>query len=81
MKRHKTPLHNRGRIKFDPQIQIGTKIYVQNLLEPSNGILNRFYLTRGSTLTSQDFTLLEQKFKKKIIPFLIQLNENKKICF
>ena len=56
MKRHKTPLHNRGRIKFDPQIQIGTKIYVQNLLVPSNDILNRFCLTRGSTLTSQDYS-------------------------
>ena len=33
----------------------GTKVYVQNQSGPSNGILHRFCLTAGSTLTSQDF--------------------------
>ena len=33
----------------------GTKVYVQNQSGPSNGILHRFCLTRGSTLTSQDY--------------------------
>ena len=30
------------------------KVYVQTWLAPSNGILHRFCLTKGSTLTSQD---------------------------
>ena len=33
----------------------GSKIYVQNQSGPSNSILHRFCLTRGSTLTSQDY--------------------------
>ena len=33
----------------------GTKVYVQNQSGPSNDILHRFCLTRGSTLTSQDY--------------------------
>ena len=33
----------------------GTKVYVQNQSGPSNGILHRFCLTGGSTLTSQDY--------------------------
>ena len=33
-----------------------TKVYVQNKLEPSSGILHHYYLTRGSTLTSQDYS-------------------------
>ena len=31
------------------------KVYVQNQSGPSNGILHRFCLTKGSTLTSQDY--------------------------
>ena len=34
----------------------GTKVYVQNWSEPSNDILHCFCLTRGSTLTSQDYS-------------------------
>ena len=34
----------------------GTEVYVQNWLEPSNGISQRFCLTRESTLTSQDYS-------------------------
>ena len=34
----------------------GTKVYVQNWLEPSNRILHRFCLTRESTITSQDYS-------------------------
>ena len=34
----------------------GTKVYVQNPLEPSSGILHHYHLTRGSTLTSQDYS-------------------------
>ena len=33
----------------------GTKVYVQNRLEPSSGILHHYHLTRGSTLTRQDY--------------------------
>ena len=33
----------------------GTKVYVQKQSGPSNGILHRFCLTKGSTLTSQDY--------------------------
>ena len=33
----------------------GTKVYVQNRLEPSSGILHCYHLTRESTLTSQDY--------------------------
>ena len=33
----------------------GMKVYVQNQSGPSNGILHRFCLTGGSTLTSQDY--------------------------
>ena len=32
----------------------GTKVYVQNRLEPSSGILHHNHLTRGSAVTSQD---------------------------
>ena len=35
----------------------GTKVCVQNWLEPSSGILHRYHLTRGSTLT-----LIEKKW-------------------
>ena len=31
------------------------KVYVQNRLEPSSGILLHYHLTRGSRLTSQDY--------------------------
>ena len=34
----------------------GTKVCVHNWLEPSGGILHRYHLTRGSTLTSQDYS-------------------------
>ena len=34
----------------------GTKVYVQNPLEPSSDILHRYHLTRGSKFTSQDYT-------------------------
>jgi hypothetical protein len=34
----------------------GTKVYVQNWSEPSSGILLHYHLTRGSTLTSQDYS-------------------------
>ena len=33
----------------------GPKVYVQNQSEPSSGIFHRYHLTRGSTLTSQDY--------------------------
>ena len=32
------------------------KFYVQNRSKPSRGILHRYHLTRGSTLTSQDYS-------------------------
>ena len=34
----------------------GTKVYVQNWSEPSSCILHRYHLTRGSMLTSQDYS-------------------------
>ena len=34
----------------------GTKVNVQNRSEPSSGILHCYHLTRGSMLTSQDYS-------------------------
>ena len=43
------------------------KVYVQNQSGPSNGILHRFCLTRGSTLTSQDYDLSSVVYVSKLI--------------
>ena len=50
-----------------PAFGWGTKVYVQNQIEPSNGILHRFCLTGGSTLTSQDYNPSSVVYLSKLV--------------